>query len=194
MYEYLNGTIADVGEDYVVIDINGIGFKVTTSKNTIIKIKLGDNSKLYTQLMIREDSALIYGFLSKYELELFKLLITVSGVGPKAAMSLLSSLKTEELLMAIALKNVKGLTIAQGIGKKLAERIILELKDKINLDDAIPCDISIEENDSVIQAIEALTSLGYSYTEAKGAVSKIKDNKKSVDALIKDALKQLSRI
>ena len=194
MYEYLNGIVANVEEDYIVIDINGVGFKVVTSKNTIINSKLNENLKLYTQFIMRDDSATIYGFQNKYELELFKLLITVSGVGPKAAMSLLSSLKTEQLVGAIALKNPKELTIAPGIGKKLAERVILELKDKIEKDIDFPQEASSSENDSVAQAVEALISLGYNYNEAKQAVLKVKDKEKPVDTLIKDALKQISKI
>ncbi len=194
MYEYLNGIIADLGEDYAVIDINGVGYKVVTSKNTIINIKVGNNSKLYTQLIVRDENVVIYGFSSRHELELFKLLISVSGVGPKAALSLLSSLRTHELTLAIATKNFKQLTIAQGIGKKIAERIILELKDKISMEDVVYSNTSVGDNDNAVQAIEALTSLGYNYNEASVAVSKIENKGKTVDALIKDALKQLSRI
>lgn len=194
MYEYLNGIISDLGEDYAVVDINGVGFRVITSKNTIIDIKIGNKSKIYTQLIVRDENIIIYGFSSRHELETFKLLISVSGVGPKAALSLLSSLKPGELTLAIATKNSKQLTIAQGIGKKTAERIILELRDKISMDNSINYGTPVGESDNAIQAIEALTSLGYSYSEASNAVAKIENKKESVDILIKEALKQLSRI
>lgn len=194
MYEYLNGIISDLGEDYAVIDINGVGFRVVTSKNTIINIKLGSKSKLYTQIIVRDENIIIYGFISRYELEIFKLLLSVSGVGPKAALSLLSSLKPDELALAIATKNSKQLTIAQGIGKKIAERIILELRDKISIENSVYYETHLGDSDNAIQAIEALTSLGYSYNEASNAVAKIENKKESVDILIKEALKQLSRI
>ncbi len=193
MFEYLNGIISDLGEDFAVVDINGVGFKCTCSQNTIKSLNPGKVSKVFTIVGVRDDSINVYGFYNKQEMGIFKLLNTVSGVGPKAALSLLSNLKVNELNMAIATKNYKELTKAPGIGKKTAERIILELKDKLSYEDSSEF-TSSDTGDDVIQTIQALTSLGYSYGEASTAFSKIEDKNKPIDVLIKEALKQLSRI
>lgn len=193
MFEYLNGTISDLGEDFAVVDINGVGFKCICSQNTIKKLAVGKISKIYTIAAIRDDSIIIYGFSNKNEMDVFKLLNTVSGVGPKASLSLLSNLKVNELNMAIATKNYRELTKAPGIGKKTAERIILELKDKLSYEDSLDFASSGTEDNST-QVIQALTSLGYSFCEASTAFSKIEDKNKAIDILIKEALKQLSRI
>ncbi len=194
MLSYLKGIIYEIGEDFVVIDINGIGYKILCSKNTIVNLNIGKTTKLFTTLVIRDDSIKLYGFFDKNEMNIFKQLNLVSGVGPKVAFSLLSSLKTEEIIIAIATKNYKELTKAPGIGKKTAERIILELKDKLKAND-IEAGIRFnEENDNAIQTINALMSLGYNYSEASMALSKIENKNQPINDLIKEALKQFSRI
>ncbi|NLN48332.1 MAG: Holliday junction branch migration protein RuvA [Clostridiales bacterium] len=193
MFEYLNGIISDLGEDFAVVDINGVGFKCICSQNTIKSLTVGKVFKVYTIVGIRDDNIAVYGFSNKHEMSIFKLLNTVSGVGPKAALSLLSNLKVNELNMAIATKNYRELTKAPGIGKKTAERIILELKDKLSYDDGLKF-ASMTTDDNTVQVIQALTSLGYSYGEASSALSKIENKDKAIDILIKEALKQLSRI
>ena len=194
MYEYLNGVIADLGENYAVVDINGIGFRTICSQNTIKDLKVGKVTKIYTNLIARDDNVVLYGFSNKSELNIFKLLTSVSGVGPKVAMSVLSSLKTDELTLAIATKDFKELTRAPGVGKKTAERIVLELKDKINSGSNIISATSSEDTDIIIQVVQALISLGYNYNEASMALSSIENKDKPVDSLIKEALKRLSRI
>ena len=194
MYEYLNGVIADLGENYAVVDINGIGFRTICSQNTIKDLKVGKVTKIYTNLIARDDNVVLYGFSNKSELNIFKLLTSVSGVGPKVAMSVLSSLKTDELTLAIATKDFKELTRAPGVGKKTAERIVLELKDKINSGSNIISATSGEDTDIIIQVVQALISLGYNYNEASMALSSIENKDKPVDSLIKEALKRLSRI
>ncbi len=193
MFEYLNGIVSDIGEEYAVVDINGVGFKCTCSQNTIKNLNVGKVYKIFTMVGVRDDSITIYGFSNKQEMNLFKSLLTVSGVGPKAAISLLSNLKANEITLAVASKNYKELTKAPGIGKKTAERIILELKDKLSSVDAIVY-ASSGDDDNAMQAIQALISLGYSYSEASSAMSKVEDKNKPIDTLIKEALKQLSRI
>lgn len=193
MFEYLNGIISDLGEDFAVVDINGVGFKCICSQNTIKSLTAGKVFKVYTIVGIRDDNIAVYGFSNKHEMSIFKLLNTVSGVGPKAALSLLSNLKVNELNMAIATKNYRELTKAPGIGKKTAERIILELKDKLSYDDGLKF-ASMTTDDNTVQVIQALTSLGYSYGEASSALSKIENKDRAIDILIKEALKQLSRI
>jgi len=194
MFDYLNGIVVESGEDYIVIDIGGIGYRVFTSSNTISNIKENNKEKIFTHLHVKENDLVLYGFSSKNELEIFKLLLSVTGVGPKAALSLLSYLKPKDLIIAIQTKNAKALTQAPGIGKKTAERIMLELRDKTSISSDIIIDIDEVNRNNMPEVIDALMSLGYSYSEAASAFSKVKDKEKSLDNLIKEALKQLSRI
>ncbi|NLM44085.1 MAG: Holliday junction branch migration protein RuvA [Clostridiales bacterium] len=193
MFYYMNGMVTEKGEDYIVIEIGGIGYKVFVSANTISDVMIQNKAKVFTHLHVKEDDLILYGFSSKTELSLFKLLISVKSVGPKVALSLLSCFRPKDLMIAIGTKDIKSLKQAPGIGKKTAERIILELKDKID----IYSDISYTNNTSLNNmpdVIEALMSLGYSYSEAATAFSMIEDKEKSLDELIKEALKQLSRV
>lgn len=192
MYEYLSGRVDYMGEDYAVIDISGLGYRVFTSQNTMRSLKLGEVSKIFTHLIVKEDDLVLYGFSTRDELGMFKLLISVSGVGPKVGASLLNHYKTSEIAAAIIGKDIAKLTKAQGIGKKIAERIILELKDKIDTESAIGVMNTIDSGDEISQVIEALVSLGYNYSVASTAVIRLKDTKKPIDILIKDALKQLA--
>ncbi len=192
MYEYLSGTVDYMGEDYAVIDISGLGYRVFTSQNTMKSLKPGEIAKIYTHLIVKEDDLVLYGFFTRDELSMFKLLISVSGVGPKAGASLLNQYKASELAAAIIGRDIAKLTKAQGIGKKIAERIILELKDKIDTESAIGGMDTFDSGDEISQVIEALVSLGYNYSVASTAVMKLKDTRKPIDILIKDALKQLA--
>lgn len=192
MYEYLSGIVDYLGEDYVVVDISGLGYRVFTSQNTMKNLKLGETSKIFTHLIVKEDDLVLYGFSTRDELSMFKLLISVSGVGPKAGASLLNQYKASEIAAAIIGRDITKLTKAQGIGKKIAERIILELKDKIDTESAIVGTESFDSGDELSQVIEALVALGYNYSVASTAVIRLKDTKKPIDILIKDALKQLT--
>ncbi|KUO74581.1 MAG: hypothetical protein APF77_08215 [Clostridia bacterium BRH_c25] len=192
MYEYLNGRVDYIGEDYAVIDISGLGYKVFTSQNTVRKLKISEIAKIFTHLIVKEDDLVLYGFSTRDELGMFKLLISVSGVGPKAGVSLLNQYKSSEIAASIIARDIGKLTKAQGIGKKIAERIILELKDKIDTESAIGGIETFDGGDEISQVIEALVSLGYNYSIASTAVLKLKDTKKPIDILIKDALKQLA--
>ncbi|HWQ30377.1 MAG TPA: Holliday junction branch migration protein RuvA [Negativicutes bacterium] len=192
MYEYLNGKIDYISEDYVVVDITGVGYRVFTSRNTIKNVKIGEAAKIFTHLIVKEDDLVLYGFSTREELSMFKLLLSVSGVGPKAGASLLNQYKASELAAAIIGRDASKLTKAQGIGKKIAERIILELKDKIDTESAIAGADIFEGGDEISQVIEALVSLGYNYSVASSAVIGLKDTKKPIDILIKEALKQLA--
>ncbi len=194
MYEYIKGKLDYALEDYIVIDVQGIGYKIFTSQNTVKSAAIGTDTKIYTHLVVKEDDLVLYGFSSREELRMFKLLISISGVGPKAAVSLLSQAKPQELAAAIISKNVGQITKAPGIGKKIAERIILELKDKIDTEHALPQTENIAPEDDISQVIEALIALGYNYNVAATAVSKIKDTNRPIDALIKDALRQLANM
>ncbi|MBP7073011.1 MAG: Holliday junction branch migration protein RuvA [Clostridia bacterium] len=191
MYEYLSGRVDYIGEDYAVIDISGLGYRVFTSQNSMKSLKLGEISKIFTHLIVKEDDLVLYGFATREELGMFKLLISVSGVGPKAAASLLNQYKASELAAAILGRDIAKLSKAQGIGKKISERIILELKDKIDTESAVGAIGVFGGSDEISQVIEALTALGYNYSIAANAVMKLKDTNKPIDILIKEALRQL---
>ncbi|OGO76884.1 MAG: Holliday junction DNA helicase RuvA [Clostridiales bacterium GWB2_37_7] len=192
MYDYLKGKLDSIQEDYLVVDMNGVGYKVFTSQNTIRNISVDSTVKIFTQLIVKEDDLVIYGFDTRDELHMFKLLNTVSGVGPKAAVSLLNHYKSQEIALAIVSKDAVKLTKAQGIGKKTAERIILELKDKIDTESAIAVHNVDSFGGDITQVIEALTSLGYNYSVAAQAAAKLKNQEAPIDQMIKEALRILA--
>ena len=194
MFYYIKGKVTVKENNFLVLDASGVGYKIYTSYTTLEKASLNEEFLCYTYTHIREDVFDIYGFYSPEELNTFELLITVSGVGPKAALSILSFMPTDTFAISVIKNDVKAITQAPGIGKKIAERIILELKDKISktkrFDEAqLAGDISNE--DTVKEAIDALMVLGYSQLEAKGAVSSVKDRFTDVEDIIKNALKLL---
>jgi Holliday junction DNA helicase RuvA len=194
MIGYIKGTLDDAGEDYIILDNNGIGYIIGMPINDIEKVKeIKTNIKVFTLQHVREDNISLFGFLSKDKLNLFKLLLGVSGVGPKAALSIISSTEPQWLIMAIISSDEKTLCKAQGVGKKLAQRIILELKDKFknyNIGSELPIlDDSISEE---MEAVGALMALGYSRQEALGAIKNL-DPALSLEDSIKQALKSLMR-
>ncbi len=175
MFYYLKGTVAEIGQNSLVLDVSGIGFFINTSLKTLSSVKASSPATLYISESIGESNFDLYGFADLQEKRFFELLISVSGVGPKAAISLLSSLNTDTLVMAIVNDDAKALTSAPGIGKKIAQRIILELRDKLGAEvPTMAASISAGEgtpgsilggNNAVSDAIAALTVLGYSMTE-----------------------------
>ena len=194
MFYYIKGNVTIKENNFLVLDVNGVGYKIYTSYTTLEKAGLNSEFLCYTYTHIREDVFDIYGFYSLEELSTFELLITVSGVGPKAALSILSFMPTDVFAISVIKNDIKAITQAPGIGNKIAERIVLELKDKLaktkSFDEAQlkTSDIS---NDSVKEAIDALMVLGYSQLEAKGAVANVKDSYTDVEDIIKHALKLL---
>ncbi len=170
MIASLKGILNSLGSDRAIIDVNGIGFQVFMPTSTFIKLgAVGKEVTLYTHLHLREDEATLYGFASTDELRLFQTLISVSGLGPRLALAMLSAMSIEQITMAIASGNADLLTAIPGIGKKMAERLILELKDKIAAGWATaPAEQLAEESAEVLTA---LTSLGYSVNEASRAVA-----------------------
>lgn len=200
MFYSLTGKIIYRDEQTVAISCGGVGFKCFTTRNSLAKLSLENGEvTVFTHLNVREDALDLFGFATNDELDAFKLLISVSGVGPKAALAILSELSPDAFAVAVASGDTKAITAANGVGPKLAQRVIMELKDKI----ANALFIS-EESSSVstavstansmgntAEAIAALTSLGYSQTEASVAVSKLSPNL-SVEELIKGALKNMT--
>ena len=194
MIAYVKGTVECTGEDYAVIDNNGIGYYISMPVNDVQRIKNEKGTvKVNTYHYVREDAIGLYGFIDIDALNIFKLLINVSGVGPKAALSMLSSISPESIILAIMAEDDKKLCKAQGVGKKIASRIILELKDKFKNYDMNPADNeNIEKSDNVFEAISALIALGYTRSEAVSAVQKA-GKQDSVEAIVKLALKILMK-
>ena len=188
MIASLKGKLESLGSDFAVINVGGIGLQVYIPTSTLSTLgSVGGDVKLYTHLHLREDNATVYGFVSTEELELFKALINVSGLGPKMALAMLSAMDIEQLTMAIATGNAELLTGIPGIGKKMANRLVLELKDKIGagLITAPAAELAQENAD----VLAALTSLGYSASEATRALASLpRDQELSLEEKVKLAL------
>ncbi len=198
MYAYIKGKVEYVDVDSFIIDNNGIGYRILTSTNVTSKLKLHDDITTYTYLNVREDALTLFGFLSNEEVAVFKLLISVSGIGPKGALAIMSQLTLDELRLAVISEDYKAIARANGIGPKTAQRAVIELKDKFKLEDVfaggeMSDDLSDNANDDIItETAMALTSLGYSNVEALRAIKKIDGaDKMSVEELLKAALKKL---
>lgn len=200
MYEYIKGKYMGINKDYIIIENNNIGYKIFTSGATMAEMPgINDEVMLYLEQIVREDFIGLYGFKDREELEMFKLLLSISGVGAKAALSLLSISRINNLKYAIIMEDDKHLCRAPGIGKKTAGRIILELKDKIKKED-IMSGVYIQEGfedlqptvnaNTVGEALGALLALGYSEKEAETALKQV-DKTASLEDIIKDCLKVL---
>lgn len=195
----LRGKLTLAEANYIVVECSGVGFKCFTTLNTVRDLgKTGGEVNVYTHLAVREDAMDLYGFATLAELDFFKLLITVSGIGPKAAASILSELSPDKLALCIASGDSKSITRAQGIGKKTAERVVLELKDKVgsisseNVSQSVSNAADAFENSSTSEAVAALVSLGFNQSDAAVAVGSM-DKSLSVDEMIRLGLKQLSK-
>jgi len=196
MFHYIKGQITAKFDGGVVIEASGIGYEIFIPDNsTAYLAKDGDLLILYTAMIVREDDVSLYGFTEKESLQLFRKLMTVSGVGAKAALSVLSCMPLSELKKAIVFEDAKSLTMANGIGKKTAERIILELKDKLgnigNISEALSSADKIMATDEKTEAVNALLALGYTKGEALSAMVNIGDEGLSTEEYVKKALKQL---
>ena len=200
MFYSLTGKIIYKDEQTVAISCGGVGFKCFTTRNSLAKLSLQSGAvTVFTHLNVREDALDLFGFATNDELDAFKLLITVSGVGPKAALAILSELSPDAFAVAVASGDTKAMTAANGVGPKLAQRVVMELKDKIANVSFISEESSSVSNavntansmSNTSEAIAALTALGYSQSEASVAVSKLSPNL-SVEELIKGALKNMT--
>lgn len=200
MIAFVKGSLADVESDRVIIDVGGIGYNVFVSSYTMGRLPLeGNEIKLYTYLNVKEDLMQLYGFLSKDELRIFKLLIGVNGIGPKGGLGILSYLTPDDLRFAVMANDVKAISAAPGIGKKTAEKLILELKDKLGSiePEEVPVSESVTGNtpfskEIQTDAVQALVALGYGSTEALRAVTNVMtEQEDSVEEILKKALKFL---
>lgn len=198
MLYYVSGTVAHIGPHLAVIDCGGVGYACRTTNYTIAQLQRGKAAKLYTYLNVREDAVELYGFFSENELNCFQMLTSVSGVGPKAALSILSSTSPEGLAMGIITGDERTLTAAPGIGKKIAQRVILELKDKLakgQFDTAGESyggtGITVIPENKVSEASAALAVLGYSQSEIAVALKGIDMDGLKLEDIIKQALKKM---
>lgn len=195
MFYYLKGELAVKQDNFAVVDIGGVGYKIYTSGLSLDSVSVGNDVTFYTYVYVREDIFDVYGFVSNDELSMFHHLLSVSGVGPKAALAILSVVTPSQLVLAVLTDDTKALTKASGVGAKVAQRVILELKGKLKNTEIIPEEvvgtgIDISANSNSEEAVSALTVLGYSQNEAKNAVAKI-DPKLSTEEIIRQALIKL---
>ena len=193
MFYYIKGTLVHTDFSSAVIDTGGVGYKMTVSASTLSQIaSLKNDVKLYTYMAVREDAVDLFGFYTLEELSLFKLLIIVSGVGPKAAMGVLSAFTPERFAIVVGNEDVKALSKANGVGAKTAARIILELKDKVAKEITSSKSVQITAGGAVTDALNALMVLGYTKAEATTALSGILPSL-SLEDMIKEALKKLMK-
>ncbi len=201
MYAYLKGTLEEIAEDNIVVETGGVGYNVKVSTTTAELLPPpGSEIKIYTYTLVREDAFLLYGFLTRDDLEIFKKLITVNGIGPKGGLAILSVMSADALRFAIMAGDAKSIAKAPGIGSKTAERLILDLRDKVSLEDtlrglgdstAVTGGLgSSVDGERKKEAIEALVALGYSASDAAAAVKKVEaDEDMPVESILKAALK-----
>ena len=199
MFYYLDGTVAEILPGLAVIDCGGVGYACKTTNNTLAALKKGQRGKLYTHLNVGEGIFELYGFAAQNELNSFRMLIGVSGVGPKAALAILSSATPEALAMAVVTEDAKALMAAPGIGKKIAQRIILELKDKMAKETAAGLDFSGGKGaaaatvfgSKATEAAQALAVLGYSSQEAAAALKGIDVDNLPLEEIIRQSLRKM---
>ena len=198
MFYYVSGTVAHMGPYLAVIDCGGVGYACRTTNHTLSSLKQGEKARLYTYLNVREDAMELYGFATENERNCFELLIGVSGVGPKAALSILSAATPESLAMSVITGDEKALTVAPGIGKKIAQRIILELKDKLAKGQIAPggesyggTGVTVIPENKTSEAAAALAVLGYSQGEINLALKGIDLEALSLEEIIRQALKKM---
>ena len=194
MYAYLEGKFTYKSPAQVYLDVNGVGYEINISLNTFSAIQALPEGRLFTHLQVKEDGHILYGFFDRAEKEMFQFLISVSGVGAATARMMLSSMKSEDVRSAIMQGNVRLMESVKGIGKKTAERLILELKDKVNKGPATNMNIAVTGNNIEQDAITALTALGISRIQAEQAIRKIYISDPAIsqlEELIKKALKAI---
>ena len=200
MFYYVSGPVADIEPGLAVIDCGGVGYACATTNYTLSRLKKGTPAKLYTYLNVREDAMELFGFADQSELRSFKLLISVSGVGPRAALAILSAVTPQQLALAVVAGDEKALTAANGIGKKIAQRVILELKDKLAAEEAVvsgegsvPVIIGGLPHSKKSEATAALAVLGYGSAEIAAALKGIDMDALSLEDVIRQALKKMMK-
>lgn len=204
MYSYIKGELVEIAEDLIVVEANNIGYNIHVPGQVLSYLpERGSEVKIYTYLYIREDAMMLYGFLTRDDLNVFKLLLGVSGIGPKGALAILSVMTTDDLRFAVLGDDEKTIAKAPGIGAKTAKRLILELKDKLKLEDAFESALEHNGESSSVpgqgtnavknEAVQALTALGYSSSETLKALQNVEiTDGMDVETVLKQALKQMA--
>ncbi len=195
MFEFIIGDIVNIKEDYIVLQNNKIGYKIFTSVNSIMSLEIGmKEAMIYTYLNVRDDGLYLYGFTSQEEMKMYKMLLLVSRVGPKVALGILSSFNPNQIKVAILSKDITTLCKAPGIGKKTAERIILELKDRINKEEVLADEgTNLDISNNYHEAINGLMSLGYTRMEVEKSISNVDTSDMDIEEIIRKSLKKLSK-
>lgn len=204
MISYIRGELCDIEEQKAIVDVNGVGYGIYMPQQALSLLPpMGQQVKIHTYLNIREDAMQLFGFLTKEDLNVFRLLIGVNGIGPKAGLNILSCLSPDELRFAVLSGDAKAISATPGIGKKTAEKLILELKDKLNIEDMLEhaahggdsedlaSGTDTASNTMQAEAVQALTALGYGSAESLRAVRKSSPECSSVEDILKEALKFL---
>ena len=201
MISYIKGELTEVFEDTVVVETNGIGYNIRVPGSVLDRLpSVGSSVRIYTYLYVKEDAMNLFGFLSRDDLSVFKLLLNVSGIGPKGALAILSTIGPDDLRFAVLSEDVKTISSAPGIGAKTAKRLIIELKDKLKLAEVFETALANKEkasseNDVLLarnEAVEALVALGYASAQAMKAVQQVEDaEEKDSEQILKEALKKL---
>lgn len=201
MVSYIRGELVAIEEEKVIIDVNGVGFGIFMPAQAMNYLpSIGEEVRLHTYMNVREDAIQLFGFLTKDDLKVFKLVIGVSGIGPKGGLSILSQLSPDDLRFAVMANDAKTIAKAPGIGKKTAEKLIIELKDKLNIEDVLNKASETEtitvtsnaSNEIQAEAVQALVALGYGSTESMKAVKKVQmDEDTTVEEVLKLALKNM---
>ena len=196
MYAFFNGKVDSIYKDKIIIDVNNIGYEINMPESDILSLNLGDNIKIYTYLNVREDDMRLFGFKTSESLEFFKKLITVSGVGPRVALGIISNVDVESLGVAIATENVAALKSVPGIGPKMAQKIIFELKDKVLKDktEKISATLKLNNSKNVEEALTALEVLGYNQRQIKEVISRLDLSDDSVENIIRKVLKEMQNL
>lgn len=200
MFSYIKGILVAKSIGYVIIDVGGVGFKIFMSETSIKKLgETGEEVKVFTHMQVREDDISLYGFTTNEELRMFELLISVSGVGAKSAIAMLSNISPSSFALAVISNDIKSLTKIPGIGSKTAQRIVLELKDKLKTEESISNNsneeiiVAIQDDNKTSEAVQALKVLGYTSVEIEKVLSSLDTNNMSVEDIIRKALINLGR-
>ncbi|MBR3645402.1 MAG: Holliday junction branch migration protein RuvA [Lachnospiraceae bacterium] len=195
MISYIKGELVEIGKENIVVENNGIGYNIFIPQSVLVNVgPIGSEVKIHTYFYVKEDAMQLYGFTTTEELRVFKLLITVNGIGPKGALSIMSTLSVDKIKLAIITDDSKAIAKSPGVGAKTAQRVIIDLKDKFKDDDIVTSSdddiVVVEKNENVNEAVAALVSLGYTQSEAKKALKDVSMDL-AVDEMLKFALKNL---
>lgn len=192
MYDYIKGDVAETGKDYAVIEAGGVGYHINTTAQSLLHIKTGETKKLFCHFVVREDAHTLYGFVAPEEKEMFIKLTAVSGIGPKVALSILSAMKVSDIAAAVITSDERAFEKISGVGKKTAQRIIIDLAGKITAAGVVETgDIAAVAADKEAEAVSALVALGYNRQEAMRAVSSVKNLGDTAEDIILMALKRM---